>query len=67
MQIEKSNYNIEISISSNFGHIMPHFELFLIIFLLLKGVLFNMKDVHMDSTYISVQMDFKKSITNCFQ
>jgi len=31
------------------------------IFLLLKGVFFNMKDVHMDVPYISMHSNFKNS------
>jgi hypothetical protein len=40
---------------------MPHFESSWILFLLLKGVFFEMKDVHMDVSYISMQSNFKNS------
>jgi len=40
---------------------MPHFELFLVIFLLLKGVFLNIKDLHMDAPYISMQLNYKNS------
>jgi hypothetical protein len=40
---------------------MPHFESSWILFLLLKGVFLNMKDVHMDVSYISMQSNIKDS------
>jgi hypothetical protein len=40
---------------------MLHFESASILILLLKGVFLNMKDVHMDVSYISMQSNIKNS------
>ena len=43
---------------TKFGHMMPQFSPYSeFIFLLLNGVLFNMKDELMDVNYISMQLN----------
>jgi len=44
---------------TKFGHMTPHIELFLDYILLLNGLFFDMKEVHMDIPYISMQLDSK--------